>query len=56
MIIDHLAMLHSENEVGIPDRVAHCQISILLSAFCLYIKNYMVDGVHLLQGRKKGLL
>jgi len=45
MITDHFAMLHSENEIGIPDRVAS-QINMLLLVFQLYTKKLMVDGVH----------
>jgi len=28
MIIEHLAILHFENEVDIPDRITHCQMGI----------------------------
>jgi len=33
MIVKHFATSYSENEVDIPDRIASCQIGILLSAF-----------------------
>jgi len=46
MIIEHFATLHSEDEVSIPNRVASCQIDILLPAVCIQ-KNYMVNGIHL---------
>jgi len=35
MIIEHFATLHSKDEVSIPNRVASCQIDILLSAVCI---------------------
>jgi len=38
MIVEHFATSYSENEIDISNRIASCQIGILLSAFLIVCK------------------